>query len=490
MLFRKHAVARTFSSLAIGIVATLAVPAASAQAQQPAPGSAAPPAAVGQDNASASLGTSENPPLSGLDEASLEPGVSPRNFLQPGIQGSQAVDSNIGNDFGNSAVHGVTRLLGSLLLKRLWSRYETDLAYVGGGALYTGYSRTGSAIQAMDAQQRMAWRTGQLIVRDVFSYLPEGQFGAAGVWGLNSIGRQSLGSGIPGIFNSEQLGSLGQEPRITNLVLGDLVQGFTPRSALTVTAGYGLLHFTGNNATSTQTTPSFIDSNTVNAQAAYNYQLGRRDQVALLYAFQYFTFPDLPSNLIEESGSSIRTNIISILYGHRISGRMNFSIGAGPQFTHIESPSLGPVLGSSNRLTAYGHFLLRYRFTHTEVSLAYNRHNTNGSGFFLGAESDIGRLSASRSFGRRWEGTLDTGYARNKSLISATTIPGLDSHAFDRLFAGGNLRRHFSRDWTGYLDYQFNNLILNGGACTGTCSSQRHVALVGVEWHPRPIRLD
>ena len=446
MLFRKHAVARTV------LVArdrdrghAVRVPAASAQAQQPAPGSAAPPAAVGQDNASASLGTSENPPLSGLDEASLEPGVSARNFLQPGIQGSQAVDSNIGNDFGKSAVHGVTRLLGSLLLKRLWSRYETDLAYVGGGALYTGYSRTGSAIQAMDAQQRMAWRTGQLIVRDVFSYLPEGQFGAAGVWGLNSIGRQSLGSGIPGIFNSEQLGSLGQEPRITNLVLGDLVQGFTPRSAMTVTAGYGLLHFTDNSANSTQTTPSFIDSNTVNAQVAYNYQLGRRDQVALLYALQYFTFPDLPSNLIEESGSSIRTNIISILYGHRISGRMNFSIGAGPQFTHIESPSLGPVLGSSNRLTLMGIFSCNIDLLAPRCHWPTTATTPMGQGFFW-AQKVTSRVSlASRPLGRRWEGTLTSGYTRNKSLISATTIAGGHCEPIRSPVCRAGVRRHLGR---------------------------------------------
>ena len=142
-------------------------------------------------------------------------------------------------------------------------------------------------VQALEAQQRLGWRTGQLVIRDIFSYLPEGQFGAAGAWGLSSVGGQSLGSGIPGIFNSEQLGSLGQQPRITNMVLADMVQSFTPRTALTLTGGYGLVHFTDNSATATQTNPNFINSNTVTAQAAYNYQVTRRDQVALLYAYQY-----------------------------------------------------------------------------------------------------------------------------------------------------------------------------------------------------------
>jgi len=478
---------RTSSLIAKGTLATLLLAlsfAPRAAAQQPAGGTAAPPAAVGQDNSA--LGTPENPPLSGMDQPSLEPGVSARNFLQPAIQVNQAVDSNIGNDLGESAVHGVTRVLGSLLLKRLWSRYETDLAYVGGGALYTGYARTGNVVQALEAQQRLGWRTGQLILRDMFSYLPEGQFGAAGAWGLNNVGGQSLGSGISGIFNSGQLGSLGQEPRITNIALADMAQSFTPRTALTLTAGYGLVHFTDNSAIATQNNPSFIDSNTVSVQAAYNYQLSRRDQVALLYAYQNYTFPDLPATLTDLTGASVRSNIVSFLYGHRISGRMNFAVGAGPLLTHIQ----GPQLGSSDRFTAYGHLLLQYRFTRTVLSLAYNRHNTNGSGFFLGAESDIARLSAARPLSRRWEGTVDVGYSHSKSLISGTAIAGLNASGFDRLFAGADIRRQFGRYWTGYLNYQFNNLMLDGATCGGACSSQRHVALLGVEWHPRPIRLD
>ena len=265
---------------------------------------------------------------------------------------------------------------------------------------------------------------------------------------MNSVGGQSLGSGIPGLFNSEQLGSLGQQPRITNMVLADMVQSFTPRTALTLTGGYGLVHFTDNSATATQTNPNFINSNTVTAQAAYNYQLTRRDQVALLYAYQSFTFPDLPSVLAAQAGTSIRTNIVSVLYGRRISGRMNFSIGAGPQLTHIGSPELG----SSDRFTAYGHLLLQYRFTRTLLSLAYNRHNTNGSGFFLGAESDIARLSATRSMGRRWEGTLDVGYTRNKTLIPGTAIPGVDCDRIrSRLRRRGRAPAIWDVIWTAYF---------------------------------------
>jgi hypothetical protein len=468
------------------IVATVALAAGSAQraqAQQPGGGSAAPPAAVGQDNST--LGTTENPPLSGLDQPSLEPGATARNFLQPALRVSQAVDSNVGNDLGDAAVHGVTRVLGSLLLKRLWRRYETDLAYVGGGALYTGFNKTGRMLQGLEGQQRISWRTGQLAVRDSLSYLPEGSFGAVGAWGMSGLGGSSLGGSIPGIFSSGQAGTLGQVPRLTNVALAEVVESLSPRSALTATGEYGLVHFYDNSV-------GFVGSTTATAQAAYNYQINRKDQVALAYAYQDFQFPRVPSSRLgcQLSTCFVRTQITSLMYGHRISGRMNFLISAGPQLTRIHSP-----LFSTNRLTVYGHVVLHYRFPRTTVLLSYSRRNTNGSGFSLGAASDIARLSAARPLNRRWEITGDMGFARNATLIPAT-VDGVTANRYDYLFAGAGVHRQLGRYFEASLNYQFSDLVFNSKSCntSGTasrsCLSQRHVAIFGLTWHPRPIRLD
>ena len=88
--------------------------------------------AYGQDNSAAV--SNDNPPLSGLDQPSLEPRVAARSFLIPGAHVSQSLDSNIGG--GTARVAGVTRALGSITLQRLWSRYNVALDYVGGGAFY------------------------------------------------------------------------------------------------------------------------------------------------------------------------------------------------------------------------------------------------------------------------------------------------------------------------------------------------------------------
>src|SRR6266581_4564384 len=176
-----------------------------ADSSQPPADSTAPAPAFGQDNPPPQSG--DNPPLSGLDTPSLEPHAAARSFLIPGAHVSESVDSNVGGTSGNTAIHGVTRALGSLMLQRIWRRYETRLDYSGGAAIYAGFNKTLNQIHQLDAEQRILWRTGQLALRDSFSYLPEGtfgygSFGGAGAYqsGLGGMGGGISGGSVGGIF--------------------------------------------------------------------------------------------------------------------------------------------------------------------------------------------------------------------------------------------------------------------------------------------------
>src|SRR5712691_5222541 len=90
-------------------------PASPSGQQEPTP-------AYGQENAPPPI--SENPPLSGLDVPSLEPHSAPISYLQPGATFNESADSNAGNVGGGSGFTSVSRALGSLTLKRLWSHYD------------------------------------------------------------------------------------------------------------------------------------------------------------------------------------------------------------------------------------------------------------------------------------------------------------------------------------------------------------------------------
>src|SRR5712671_7803577 len=246
-----------------------AASAAWAQGDEP---SAPPPApAFGQDTPVPTV--SENPPISAIDQPGLEPHAAPESCLLPGLHFGESVDSNAGNTLGGSSTKSVTRGLGSLTLQKLWKNYAVAMDYIG-GVVY--YDQKGVGLQQLhqfDIDNRINWKRGQLAIRDSFSYLPEGTFGAStyggeGAYsaGLGSMGSSMLGAGAFGgqdnAFNGGSGVSLGQVPRLTNLGLADVIENLTPKSSVTLSAGYGIAHFYGDvtSLTGSPANISFIGS--------------------------------------------------------------------------------------------------------------------------------------------------------------------------------------------------------------------------------------
>jgi hypothetical protein len=431
--------------------------------------------------------TVENYPASGLDSPSL--GLIPsRSFLVLGAHVSESLDSNIGNNVANSALVGVTRALGSVMLQKMGSHSMTAFDYVGGVVYYPSQDPSISQIHQFDGEQKLMWRSGQVTFRDQFSYLPQGSFGfgaygdsGSSVLGLGTIGFQggALGTGLGGIFTLGDFGSLGQQSRIDNLAIVDLNQGLTKRSAITLAGGYGLIHFTDAAA-------GFINSNQITVQAGYDYQVTSKTQIALVYGFQQFQYPNIP-------GSSFITHVGTVMYNHRINGRMDLTLGAGPQIAIINN---SPLFGGSNQtLTVTANASLRYRFPRTSLALSYNRYNTGGSGYFLGATSDIVRFSVSRPLSRVWTGTADIGYSHNDQLESglvAAPIP-TSTTSFQYLYAGATAQRPLGHHFDLFFSFQFDDQLFNSTVCaTAPCNvqSQQYIGSIGLSWHTRPIRLD
>ena len=496
-----------------------------AQEDQNPPATPPPVPAFGQESPLPSV--SENPPISAIDQPGLEPHAAPESFLLPGLHVSESVDSNVGNTLGGSKVGTVTRGLGSLTLQKLWKNYDVAMDYIGGAAYYAHKGVGLEQLQQFDIDNRINWKRGQFAVRDSFSYLPEGTFGfsAYGGSGAYNIGLGSLGAGMLGAgafggqsnaFTAGEGVSVGQVPRLTNLGLADVVEELTPKSSVTLAGGYGIEHFYGNllSPTGVNDNINFVGSREVTAQAGYDRTLTAKDQVALSYGYQGFDF--------STAGTAFHSSVVQALYGHRISGRMDFTIGAGPQFTHIDANQLVctflgmPLVGiplnncqtdggslqvehtGANHIGVAGRVLLRYRFPKTTVSLSFQRYNTNGSGIFAGSLSNTAHLSARRPLSRVWDLFADLGYSKNTRL----QIPGaaVNASVFTAGYAGVGLHRQFGRSLRGFVSYQFNELAFDTSCpltttpvtTTASCSnmSQRHVGSIGLDWTPRPIRLD
>ncbi|MGA8867372.1 MAG: hypothetical protein WB510_10415 [Candidatus Sulfotelmatobacter sp.] len=474
------------------------------QSQIPAP-------AYGQENPPPPV--NENPPISGLDIPGLEPHAAPLSYLQPRAHVLETADSNVGNNLGASSVRSVTSALAGVDLQRLWKNYQLSLSYTGGVGYYSLRGLGFRQVEQLNLDQKINWKRGQLGIRDSFSYLPEGNFAEA-YGSMNGVG-QLLGSSSFGggsvLFGNGVFGSLGDVPSIVNMALVDVVENLTPKSSVTATVGYGFVHYTDNIGSSifgqNGAEPiSFLGSRQETAQVGYDRILGPHDQAALVYAYQNFDF--------SVSGAAFHTQLAQLMWGHRISGRMDFVIGGGPQLTRINETTQGCTIINitpsqclnfggelitttldTTGLSAAGRASLRYKFPKTMLALSYQHYNTNGSGFFAGAKSDIALLSANRPLNRIWSLTLDAGYSKNKRLQLVTG--NIAGRSYDYGFAGIALHRMLGRTVHVYASYEFNDLAFDSSFCTvtgatGPCSriSQRHLGTIGLDWTPRPIRLD
>src|SRR5215469_487163 len=201
------------------------------------------PAAVGSDTTTQ---LSENPPISGLDRPSFEPGFGARSYLLPKAWVSEAVQSNVGGSLSSSNWTETTRAVGGIELQKLWKIHPLDIDYLGGVDWYNGASGSLYQVHSLEATQRFLWRTGQFAVRDSFSYLPEGGFGFASFGGAGGIpgGNEGIGGGgLGGILTNTQFGSLVTQPRINNMSTADITQYLSPRSSVVVAGSFGLTDF-------------------------------------------------------------------------------------------------------------------------------------------------------------------------------------------------------------------------------------------------------
>jgi hypothetical protein len=422
----------------------------------------------------------ENPPVSGLDEPGLDLHTASRSFISPALQVSESADTNGGNQIGGSALESVTRVLGAFDLQQFWPKSDLFLEYLGGGAFYSDPYRV-KQLQAAGLEAVTRWRTGQVTLRDSFTYLPDGSFSVGTFGGVPGFGlatgggTSGLGGGLPGahLFGSGALGSIGDIPRLANTVILDAVQAINPVSAITAAGGFSNAHFY-------DPTNTLLNSDQVTVEAGYSHLVSRHDQVGVIYAYQLFQFP-------ENTGGQFYNHIVNLRWKYHITGRMSLTAGAGPQYTVMEQG------GYANRWSLSARVLLNYKFVHSSMSATYEKFTSTGSGFFAGADTQAARLLYTRPFGRTWDFYGDLSYSHNKKLQDVP-FGGLNSAAsYDEGSAGAVFRKHLGRTYEFFAAYRFSEVAFNApvtfGGSTGRIT-QRNVGSIGVEWHPRPTRIE
>ena len=494
-------------------VALSAVVLSPAWGQQDASGqsSGAPPAAT--TTAAQNL---ENPPLSGLDAPVSEPVFGGRSFLIPGLQFSEGVDSNgfgASNNSNNQTITTISSGLGSVALQKIWRRYQLGVDYVGGGSYYAGpippNTPRGYQTHSLGSDQRFLWRTGALSIRDTFTYLPEGTFGfnsyggfgafsgALGGSGISGVGVGSgLGGGISGgtnsgIYGGGQYGSFGVQPRVDNVIIVDVAQGLSPRSTVTLGGGYDFNNFI---STYRSAFPQ-VNSQMATGQVGYNRLLNRRDQIALTATYQQIEFPG-------GHGGGIHAYAFQGMYGHRISGKLDLVLGGGPAVINVDTVFInvgGRIVAfpATTSVSGFGSVSLGYTWTtRSDLHFDYQHYITPGSGFYAGANTDAVRVTLSHILSRNWTMMTDVGWSYDTPLQTHLTGNGINSTSYQYWYAGGTLRRLLGKNFDVFATYQYDSFI--AGSCSSALGSRvvcgqstsRHTGTIGIDWHPRPIRLD
>jgi len=470
------------------LVFGMSICAAAQTSSQPQPESTPVPApAFGQN---APILNPESPPVSGLDEPRLEFTTAGRSFVSPALQVSESADTNGGNQLGGSNLQSVTRVLGALDLQQFWPKSDVFLEYLGGGAFY-GNPYQVKQLQAAGLEAVTRWRTGQVTLRDAFSYLPDGSFSIGTFGGVPGLGIASgggttgLNGGLPGVNLNSQMGSIGNIPRLANTAILDAVQALNPRSAITVAGGFSNAHFYDSADCRIPGNVCLLNSDQVTIQGGYSHLFSRHDQIGVVYGFQLLQFP-------QNTGGQIYNHIVNLRWSHTLTGRMSIVAGAGPQYTDLQQG------GDVKHWSASGRVQLRYKFAHSSLVATYEKFISSGSGFFTGADTQAARLGYKRSLGRTWDVYCDLGYSHNKKLQSVNPSLGVSlgvpGSTYDEGSAGAIFRKHLGRTYDFFAAYRFSEVGFDVPVCQPGLGcgriSQRHVGSIGVEWHPTPTRIE
>jgi hypothetical protein len=420
----------------------------------------------------------ENPPVSGLDQPTLELRTASRSFVSPALLVSESADTNGPNQLGNSGLGSVSHVLGAFDLQQFWPKSDLFIEYLGGGAFF-GSPYKAQQMHAAGLEAVTRWRTGQVTLRDSFSYLPDGAFlngygGNPGLGIANGGGTGGMGGGLPGLHLGGQFGAIANVPRLMNTAMLNVVQAINPVSAITVAGGFSNSHFY-------DPTNTFLNGDMYMVQGGYSHLFSRHDQIGAIYGFQLLQFP-------QATGGQIYSHVVNVRWSHTLTGRMSFIAGGGPQYTDLQRG------GSFPHWSLSAHAQLRYKFAHSSLLAAYEKFTSPGSGFFAGSDTQAVRLAYTRPLGRTWTLYADLGYSHNKKLQNAL-FGAVNASSYNEGSVGAVLRKHFGRSYDLFCAYRFSELAFNvppglfGSPGTGRIA-QRHTGTIGVEWHPRPTRIE
>jgi hypothetical protein len=418
-------------------------------------------------------------PLAGVEPINSGRPALDHNFIQPQFKVFSTADSNeLTDSKNNSSGWGdFTSFLGGIDLHDASGISNLTLSYLGGGTIAIGGNAGSSTVHQMNVEEDLNWRRMKLSFIDQFAFLPEASFGYAGLGGGVALpGGGSIGL-QPGLTPGDSI-LTARGNRATNSFLTQADFYLSPRGSITVAGGYSLLHYFDNN---------LIDFGDAIFQAGYNYQLTRKDSIAVFYRFSGYRYSGF--------NQSINDNSFQVSYGRRVTGRFSFQIQGGPDITFVTTPltaatTTTPASGGQTRELYWSlSTSATYQLQRVGLNASYLHGVSGGSGVLLGGIADTVSGGAGRQLTRQLSGNLGAGYSRNKG-INAFNAAGAPPQDFGYVYGSVGFDRTLGRALDVNLNYQLQHQTSNADFCIGTTCNQnltRHQITVGLNWHRQPI---
>jgi len=420
--------------------------------------------------------TPDTTALSGAQNFTLGTPVS-RSYWQPHFDISASADSNALETAHSNGWGAWTSISGGIDVHRTSGSNSMILSYISGGTFSSSTDATNGVIQDLSFLDKFAFRRWSLSVLDSLSYLPETSLGYGGLGGVSLPGGSS---GLGSTFTPGQSILAGQQQNLGNSFAAEADTYLTPRSSLTLVGGDSVLHYFASD---------FLDFDMFSARAGYNYQMTRNDTLALSYTFSGIRYSNFNQTIDEHTAQ--------LSYGRRVTGKLAFQIGAGPQIVSAHIPLLGgtasggegsPAAQNTTQLEWSLNTALRWQPNRNALGLSYSHSATGGSGVLAGAITDVVTGSVSRQVSRTFSDGISAGYSRNDGVPIKASTP--NNEKFDYVFAGVSVTHPMGRALGLTFSYQMQYQTSNTNFCIEeTCgtSAIRHLISVGVGWHERPL---
>jgi len=414
----------------------------------------------------------DNSPVTGFQNPTIGSPELGHSYWVPGLEYGSTIQSRPLGQQATSGWYANNYVGGDLSLVEAWNRSQLGLNYSGGGFFTSNSEESNGGYQQLSLADSITLNRWLIQFFDMFSYIPESDFGFFGGSGLALPGiGGSLTPSIPGLSasvlpNQSIYSAIG--PRYGNAFAAQATYLLSRRGSITVGGSYGLLRFTqaGN-----------IDDDMTIGSVGYNYALNKTDSIGAFYQFAGYHFSGEPQ--------AIGTHSINFVYGKRVTQRIALKLYGGPQFSSYRVP-IGTQTKSTN---ASAGATLSYAVQRGSINLSYFHGLTGGGGVLLGATTDQATVNLSHQFAVAWTGFVNFGFSRNGSL---GTAGGLPSPTFDDWFAGGGISRPFGRNVNFTVNYSARIEHSNLATCAGPgCSTDytQNMVTISLQWHTLPFVL-